>query len=62
MNNMEFSERRQIFLWIASFTSFAIKMPMVPVHIWLPTVGSVILAGIPLKLGTLNFICFFISP
>ncbi|KAL0389133.1 UNVERIFIED_CONTAM: NADH-ubiquinone oxidoreductase chain 4 [Sesamum calycinum] len=55
----EFSERRQIFLWIASFASFAVKVPMVPVHIWLPeahveapTAGSVILAGIPLKLGT----------
>ncbi|KAL0771682.1 hypothetical protein Bca101_036833 [Brassica carinata] len=55
----EFSERRQIFLWIASFASFAVKVPMVPVHIWLPeahveapTAGSVILAGIPLKFGT----------
>ena len=32
----EFSERHQIFLWIASFASFAVKVPMVPVHIWLP--------------------------
>ncbi|KAA0048331.1 NADH dehydrogenase subunit 4 [Cucumis melo var. makuwa] len=31
----EFSERRQIFLWIASFASFVVKVPMVPVHIWL---------------------------
>ena len=30
----EFSERRQIFLWIASFAAFAVKVPMVPVHIW----------------------------
>ena len=59
----EFSERRQIFLWIASFASFAVKVPMVPVHIWLPeahveapTAGSVILAGIPLKLGTYGFL------
>ncbi|KAL0667244.1 hypothetical protein Bca4012_029948 [Brassica carinata] len=55
----KFCERRQIFLWIASFASFAVKVPMVPVHIWLPeahveapTAGSVILAGIPLKFGT----------
>ncbi|WJZ97161.1 hypothetical protein VitviT2T_015788 [Vitis vinifera] len=63
----EFSERRQIFLWIASFASFAVKVPMVPVHIWLPeahvkapTAESVILAGIPLKLGTHGFLRFSI--
>lgn len=45
----EFSERRQIFLWIAFFASFAVKVPMIPVHIWLPeahveapTAGSVL--------------------
>jgi NADH-ubiquinone oxidoreductase chain 4 len=32
----EFSERRQIFIWIASFAYFADKVPNVPVHIWLP--------------------------
>ncbi|CAN4115640.1 unnamed protein product [Withania somnifera] len=63
----EFSERRQIFLWIASFASFTVKVPMVPVHIWLPeahveapTAGSVILAGITLKLGTYEFLRFSI--
>ncbi|XP_058764369.1 NADH-ubiquinone oxidoreductase chain 4 [Vicia villosa] len=63
----EFSERRQIFLWIASFAAFAVKVPMVPVHIWLPeahveapTAGSVILAGIPSKLGAHGFLRFSI--
>ncbi len=68
LNNINFSFELQIALFVLFFIGFCVKIPMVPFHIWLPeahveapTAGSVLLAGILLKIGSYGLLRFVVT-
>jgi NADH-quinone oxidoreductase subunit M len=67
LSSVQYSFKLQFWLFLAFFAAFAVKVPMFPVHTWLPdahteapTAGSVILAGVLIKMGAYGFLRFSI--
>jgi NADH-quinone oxidoreductase subunit M len=65
LSSMQYQFKLQFWLFLAFFAAFAVKVPMFPVHTWLPdahteapTAGSVILAGVLIKMGAYGFLRF----
>jgi NADH-quinone oxidoreductase subunit M len=65
LSSVQYSFKLQVWLFLAFFAAFAVKVPMFPVHTWLPdahteapTAGSVILAGVLIKMGAYGFLRF----
>jgi NADH-quinone oxidoreductase subunit M len=70
-DRLDYWRRAQLWVFLAMMCGFAVKVPMVPLHTWLPlahveapTAGSVLLAGVLLKLGTYGFLrlCVPLAP